>query len=256
MKILIIIDETVFFHPKFANELITGLKRQNHQILFGLVTKINKKNSIYYYFLKNIFKFKILEIFLLGTKFFCLSFFKNFLLFFNFYSSVKIVLNHRKINFFEIKKNINKNTYIKKIKKYNPDIIVSSCSTIFSNEILKIPKYGCINRHSALLPSFGGILPVFYSIAYKKKYSGVTIHLMNKKIDGGKILAQKKILNIDKNLHKIYKECFKVSPDLIFKAIENLLKKKFLKPKYRKSYFSFPKKNDWIEFRKNHGKFI
>ena len=42
MKILLIIDETPFFHPKFVNDLAESLKNK-HEINVGLVKKIDKK---------------------------------------------------------------------------------------------------------------------------------------------------------------------------------------------------------------------
>ena len=46
MKILLILDETSFFHPLFAHQLITGFKKNNFTVLGGLVTKIERKNNI------------------------------------------------------------------------------------------------------------------------------------------------------------------------------------------------------------------
>ena len=78
---------------------------------------------------------------------------------------------------------------------------------------------------------------------------------MTKKIEDGKILAQKIIANDENNLSKIYKKCFAISSDLILVAIDNLTKNKFLLNKYKKTYNTFPTDKDWKEFRKNNGKF-
>ena len=154
------------------------------------------------------------------------------------------------------KYDINEIKYVNKIIDIKPDLIISSCSLIFKKEILSLPKYGCINRHSSLLPSNGGVYPVFHSISKGEKYSGVTIHCMTSKIDEGKILAQKKILNKDNNMSKIYKDCFSNSSELILMAIDNLINEKYLEQIFTKNYNSFPSNDDWNEFRKNNGKFI
>lgn len=255
-KILIIIDETNFYHPEFFYDLYKKLKSKNYKISVGLITKVKEKNSIEKYLLRNILKLNLKEIIKLGTKkiFFILA--KKIFSKYNIFFSVKSAILKLNIKFFEIEYDINKTKYLKEIIKIEPDLIISSCSLIFKKKILSLPKFGCINRHSSLLPSNGGVYPVFHSISKGEKYSGVTIHCMTSKIDQGKILAQKKIFNKDNNLSKIYKDCFANSAKLIIIAIDNLINKKFLKVKYNNSYNSFPNIDDWKLFRKNKGKFI
>ena len=219
--------------------------------------KSKKKNSIEKYLLNNIFKLYLKEILLLGIKKIFFVSTDKLLVNFKIFFSVKSIIKKFKINFFEIHYDINKKIYLDIIKNIKPDLIISSCSVIFKKKILNIPKYGCINRHTALLPSYGGLYPVFQSIADGKKYSGITVHLMSNKIDQGKILAQEKILNTQNNLSKIYKEGFLKSAKLIIKSIDVLLlKKKTDQNNYEKSYFSFPTTLRWIKFRKNRGRFV
>ena len=69
--------------------------------------------------------------------------------------------------------------------------------------------YGSINFHPAT-PEYRGVGGVNYAIFYKKRLFGSTCHLINSKIDSGKILNVKKFKlnkknNLEKNLKKIYK---------------------------------------------------
>lgn len=256
MNIVIIIDETNFYHPKFFFDLYKKLTKKNYNIKVGLVTKVKPSNSIELYLKKNIINLYLKEILLLGIKKFFFVATDKLLKSFNIFFSVKSVIEKFKVDFFYVKYDINKAEYIKKIKSFKPDIIISSCSVIFSKKVLKIPKYGCINRHTSLLPSYGGLYPVFHSISDNHKFSGVTVHEMTEKIDDGKILAQRKVKNYDKNLSKIYKRGFEISSELIVLSIKNLIRKKYYRNKLKKSYFSFPDKERWKKFRKNNGKFI
>ena len=43
MKILLILDETSFFHPMFAHKLIKYIKNKDFEVFGALVTKIPKK---------------------------------------------------------------------------------------------------------------------------------------------------------------------------------------------------------------------
>ena len=54
MSIVIIVDETGFYHPNFIKDLLEKLNNQKAKILVGLVTKTKKTNSIEYYLLRNI----------------------------------------------------------------------------------------------------------------------------------------------------------------------------------------------------------
>ena len=256
MKILLVVDETSFYHPKFVSSVISKLKSRGYDIKVGLVTKVKNSNSIQKYLLKNFRKLYLREFILLALKqcFFVTAdfFIKNL----NFNFKVESVLKKKNVSYFKIEYDINKKEYLEYIKKYGPDIIVSSCSVIFGSTLLKIPSLGCINRHSAMLPSYGGLYPVFHSIADNNKFSGVTIHKMTEKIDEGEILAQQAVENIDNNLSKIYKKCFEISANLILIGIDNILKNIYIKNDYKKSYFSFPNKEKWLLFRKNKGKFI
>tara|TARA_A100001011_G_C14251345_1_gene818026 strand:- start:844 stop:1611 length:768 start_codon:yes stop_codon:yes gene_type:complete len=255
MNILIVIDETSFFHPIFLNKLIRKLKKKNH-LKIALITKIKKSNSLERYLIKNIFNLKVKEIIKLSYKKLLAVLFKN--VFYNFgkFFSVMDVIKKNRVQYMKIEYDINREDYFDEINEFFPDIIISSCSVIFGNQILNLPKYGCINRHSSLLPSYGGVYPVFHSIANGDEFSGVTIHEMTNEIDGGKILAQEKIYNVDKNLYKIYKVAFDISVELIISAIDNKINNKYIKNNFKKKYFSFPSKKDWINFRNNKGKFI
>ena len=260
MRILLIADETPFFHPNYVRNLLTLLKNKEHKLFGAVVTKIQNKNNMESYFKRNFLKLHFFELFLLGSiKIFSLLFAlifpwgykKN-----NF--SVKSAFRSLKIPCLKIKNDINLKEYIEKIKGLNLDLIISSTSLYFGKEILELPKLGCINRHCALLPSYKGFWPIFQAIAHGEKEIGVTIHKMTTKIDSGIILTQQKSsIGHTKNLYKIYKMLFPLTPKIVTEAIDNLIKDKSIKTySYKESYFTFPTNDNWHNFRKNGGKII
>jgi len=59
--------------------------------------------------------------------------------------------------------------------------------------VLDLPKHGCINIHPSLLPKFRGPSPYVSAILADERTTGVTIMLMEEKMDAGPILAQARI---------------------------------------------------------------
>jgi len=175
------------------------------------------------------------------------------------FCSVRSVYKYFGIKYFEVEYDINQKKYINAIKYVKPDVIVSSNSLFFKEEILNIPTKCCINRHSSLLPSYGGLWPVFQACRNGEKFVGVSVHTMGNSIDNGIILGQKKIsVKESDTVYKLYQKCFNISADVVLGALKRIKNNDYV-PKntlYSPSYFSFPKKVHWKEFRNRNKRFI
>ena len=99
-------------------------------------------------------------------------------------------LAHRHSAAFEKHSNPNKQQVINRIKELDADIILSTCGYIFKKKILDAPKIGVINKHAGPLPSYRGLMPVFWTLLEGKQKVGVTIHFMDKEIDKGTMILQ------------------------------------------------------------------
>jgi len=145
--------------------------------------------------------------------------------------------------------------HLNHLKKKKPDIIISSCGQIFKKELLSLPKVACINRHSALLPKYGGVLPIFWAMYNNEKSFGVSIHYMVEKVDQGNVIFQKKIsFDHQKSLFTNYVIAFQESIQATIKSLDNLNKNKIIKKfsPNNKQYFSYPKSADIYKFKKKH----
>ncbi len=70
-----------------------------------------------------------------------------------------------------------------------PDLfIVVAYGLILPQQILHIPKYGCINVHASLLPRWRGAAPIERALLSGDKESGVTVMQMDAGLDTGPIL--------------------------------------------------------------------
>jgi len=255
LNILIIIDETVFYHPKFLEELI--LRTKDNIVSIGIVTEVGKKNSIDKYLMRKFFKLNLRELLLLVWYKYKKIFLDGF---FNQANTVQSVSIKHKINHFDIKKDINQKKYLDIIKSLKPDIIVSSNSLYFGKELLEMPSICCINRHSGLLPSYAGLLPMFQSVVHNEKEVGISVHTMTSEIDQGIVLSNRKFKrHVNQSLFDLYEKAFELSVHSILEGI-NKIKNHDISSidtsLLQECYFSFPSDRDWVLFRKNGGKFL
>lgn len=81
------------------------------------------------------------------------------------------------------------------------DLIVAiGISSILSNKLLNIAKYGCLGAHAARLPERPGCAPVVWAILDNLKVTEMTIFRMSEKIDEGPIYGSVKV-PIKKNMN-------------------------------------------------------
>jgi methionyl-tRNA formyltransferase len=78
------------------------------------------------------------------------------------------------------------------LRQLAPDIIiVVAFGQILPEEVLKLPRYGCLNVHASLLPRHRGAAPISAAILAGDPETGVSIMLMDTGIDTGPVLAQR-----------------------------------------------------------------
>ncbi|MDD5489179.1 MAG: methionyl-tRNA formyltransferase [Candidatus Moranbacteria bacterium] len=108
-------------------------------------------------------------------------------------SAVKELAEKHSIPVFE-PQNLGKGNAKEDIAKLQPDvIIVAAYGKILPKDILEIPKFGAINIHASLLPKFRGASPIQEAILSGEEKTGLTLMLMNEKLDAGEIINQEEI---------------------------------------------------------------
>lgn len=89
----------------------------------------------------------------------------------------------------ELVDDINDLIFLDKIKKENYDAVCLFGTVVLNDTWLKIFPDKIINLHLGLSPFYRGSATLFWPFVNKElEYLGTTIHLANKKVDGGKIL--------------------------------------------------------------------
>ena len=83
---------------------------------------------------------------------------------------------------------------VEKIRSLQPDlIVVAAFGQILPQELLDIPRLGCVNIHASLLPGLRGAAPIQWAVINGDAESGVTLMQMNAGLDTGDILFQEKV---------------------------------------------------------------
>ncbi len=238
------------FHPLYFERVLDALDKKEYQVVGVTVPKDHYKDGL----LKMVnFQFQ-----LWGKRGFLMiafsTFFKSLINELGLkknYSISSIAKTHN-IKYLEID-NVNDEKHLDYLKGLGIDIIISSNGQIFKKPLLDLPRIACINRHTALLPKYGGVLPVFWAMYKKEKKFGVSIHLMVEKVDQGDILYQEEIpLHKRNSLFKNYILGFGLSVKATINALSNIKKKKIVGHFYpnKNMYFTFPKVSEMEKFKK------
>jgi methionyl-tRNA formyltransferase len=83
--------------------------------------------------------------------------------------------------------------FIGELRSLAPDlIVVVAYGQILPPAILDLPRHGCLNVHTSLLPKYRGAAPIQWAIANGESETGVTIMKMDAGLDTGPILAQRR----------------------------------------------------------------
>lgn len=106
-----------------------------------------------------------------------------------------------------------------------PDVIITAAyGQLIPQEILDVPRLGCINVHASLLPKYRGGAPVHYAILDGDDKTGVTIMYMVKKMDAGNIIYQKETpIAPDETVGELYDRLSKIGAEALIEALPDII---------------------------------
>lgn len=110
------------------------------------------------------------------------------------------------------------------ILAHEPDLIVTAAyGQLLPNDLLAIPKYGCINVHASLLPELRGGAPIHYAILQGKEETGISIMYMVEKLDAGDIISQEKVvITEDDHVGTLHDKLSQVGARLLMDTLPSL----------------------------------
>ena len=128
--------------------------------------------------------------------------------------------------------NLHDKNLINELKEDQADIyIVVAYGKIIPSEVFTIPRHKTLNLHPSLLPKYRGAAPIQWVILNGESETGITVQLLNERLDAGDILRQVKIpLNNTITAEELYQIVLPEGAELLLETI-NLLGENRIKPK-------------------------
>ena len=107
------------------------------------------------------------------------------------------------------------------LREWSPDaIVVAAFGQILRQDVLDLPKFGCINVHASLLPRWRGAAPINAAILHGDEETGVTIMKMDVGLDTGPILTQRSVrIKSDETAGSLFETLSTLGADLLLETL-------------------------------------
>jgi len=111
--------------------------------------------------------------------------------------------------------------FIDQLRDLQPDlIVVAAYGQILPQSLLDIPRLGCLNVHTSLLPKYRGAAPIQWAILDGDAETGVTIMKMDAGLDTGPMLSTvKTAITPEDNAQTLHDRLAAVGGELLVKTI-------------------------------------
>lgn len=114
--------------------------------------------------------------------------------------------------------------FLEEVKILNPDLIcVVAYGKILPQELLDIPKYGCVNVHGSLLPEYRGAAPIQWAVLNGDKKTGVTTMFMNAGMDTGDMILKEEVeIGEDETTGELWDRLKTIGANLLIKTVKEI----------------------------------
>ena len=112
--------------------------------------------------------------------------------------------------------------FLNQIRDLKPDVIcVVAYGKILPQELLNIPKFGCINVHGSLLPKYRGAAPIQWAVLNGDHVTGITTMYMDAGMDtGDMILKQETQIGENETTGELWERLSALGAELLVKTLE------------------------------------
>jgi len=101
--------------------------------------------------------------------------------------------------------------------------VVVAYGQILSQEILDMPRLGCVNAHGSILPQYRGAAPIQWSLYNGDRETGITTMLMDAGMDTGAMLLETRTpVGLLENFYQVAARLAELSGELLVKTVLEL----------------------------------
>jgi methionyl-tRNA formyltransferase len=115
--------------------------------------------------------------------------------------------------------------FIAQIAQLAPDlIVVAAYGQLLPPSLLELPRHGCVNIHTSLLPKYRGAAPIQWAILNGDPITGVTLMKIDAGLDTGDILATQPIpIQPDENAQQLHDRLACIGAQLLLQTLPDYL---------------------------------
>ncbi len=114
--------------------------------------------------------------------------------------------------------------FIEQLRSYHADLQVVVAFRMLPEVVWAMPRWGTFNVHAALLPQYRGAAPINWAVINGETETGVTTFFLDKDIDTGRIIRQKRFTITDEaNVETVYDGLMRLGADIAIETIDELL---------------------------------
>ncbi len=113
--------------------------------------------------------------------------------------------------------------FVDALKQYNADIFIVVAFRILPPAVYELPQFGAVNAHASLLPKYRGAAPIHWAVYHGEKETGVTVFQIDKKVDTGQIILQRKTpIGENETTGELYDRLMYIAADSLLEAVDQL----------------------------------
>lgn len=114
--------------------------------------------------------------------------------------------------------------FVAQLRSYNADLQVVVAFRMLPEVVWAMPRFGTFNVHAALLPQYRGAAPINWAIINGEQETGVTTFFLDKDIDTGRIILQKKLpVPEEANVEYVYDHLMALGADAAVETIDRII---------------------------------
>ncbi len=111
--------------------------------------------------------------------------------------------------------------FLKELKAMKPDLQIVVAFRMLPANVWQLPPLGTFNLHASLLPQYRGAAPINHAIINGEKESGVSTFFLDKEIDTGRVIMQRKFaIPKDANAGDLHDALMELGAGLVLETVD------------------------------------